>query len=123
MVKGNEKIHPKLYQKHEKLSVSSDQIIYFHECILVPPTLRNGMLKYLHSNHMGRDKILSNARSLCWWPNLNLEMFKFCTGQLFNTVLLHDTHQRLRHGEVAEVHAFCLQPNGRVRSREKDITY
>ena len=72
--KAMKKKHPELYQKREDLSVSPDQVINFQERILVPPTLRHEMLKYLHCNHMGRDKMLSNARSLCWWPNLNQDI-------------------------------------------------
>ena len=68
------KKHPELYQNPEDLSFSPDQVINFQERILVPPTLRHEMLKYLHCNHMGRDKMLSNARSLCWWPNLNQDI-------------------------------------------------
>ena len=64
------KRHPELYKRRELLSVSPDNVISFEERILVPPTLRQELLQYLHCNHMGRDKMLSSARSICWWPNL-----------------------------------------------------
>ncbi|XP_036348039.1 uncharacterized protein K02A2.6-like [Rhagoletis pomonella] len=42
--------------------------LYWGYRIIVPNSLQNGMVKYLHSSHMGISKTKSIARECCWWP-------------------------------------------------------
>jgi len=63
--------HRDLFCKREDLSVSADGVLSYQDRIVIPPILRNDLLQHLHGSHLGRDKMLSMARTLCWWPELN----------------------------------------------------
>ena len=69
---------PKLYANRSDLHLQADGVITFHDRILIPPSLRNEMLTHLHMSHLGRDKMVSLARMLCWWPSITLDIQTFC---------------------------------------------
>ena len=65
---------PKLHSLREDLRLLPDGTITFHDRLLIPPSCRKEMLSHLHMSHLGRDKMLSLARMLCWWPSFNQDL-------------------------------------------------
>lgn len=61
---------PIMHANRENLFVSADGVIFFQERPVIPPTLRNSFLQFLHAAHLGRDKTLSLSRYTCWWPRI-----------------------------------------------------
>ena len=68
---------PKLYALRNDLQLQADGTITFHDRLLIPPICRKDMLTHLHLSHLGRDKMLSLARLLCWWPSINQDVKTF----------------------------------------------
>ena len=68
---------PEFYTKREEISVQTDGIIMINDQILIPPCCRQEMLNHLHKSHLGRDKIKSLARLICWWPEINHDIVNF----------------------------------------------
>ena len=68
---------PKLYAQRESLQNQGDDVIQFQDKILIPPTLREKILEHLHLGHLGRDKMTSLSRFLCWWPSINADIRTF----------------------------------------------
>ena len=62
---------PKLYAQRSELTLQADGIIHYQDRVLIPPVCRQTMLEHLHLGHLGRDKMLSLGRLLCWWPTMN----------------------------------------------------
>jgi hypothetical protein len=61
--------------KHE-LSVNNG-IIYRHNRIVVPTTLRKTLTTKLHQAHMGTESTLRRARTALWWPGMNTQLKHF----------------------------------------------
>ena len=71
---------PKLYAKRHELMVQADGVLLLcenNERIIIPPTCREALLSHLHIGHLGRDKMKSLARLLCWWPSINEDILTF----------------------------------------------
>lgn len=68
---------PELHSKREHLSTTADGVIMFHDLPLIPPIHRHQMLQYLHTSHFGRDKMISLARMVCWWPKINTDIASY----------------------------------------------
>ena len=68
---------PDLFKHREELSITVDHIIMMQDKFLIPPSCRKMMLEHLHEGHLGRDKMKSLARMLCWWPSLNADIVSF----------------------------------------------
>ena len=68
---------PRLYAQRSDLTLSTDGILQFKDRILIPPSCRQDILKNLHLGHLGRDKMLSLSRMLCWWPSINADIKNF----------------------------------------------
>ena len=68
---------PDLYSKRSDLVLHADGVIVFKERVLIPPTCRLKVLQHLHLGHLGRDKMTSLARLLCWWPTLSMDIASF----------------------------------------------
>lgn len=71
---SGKKRFPQLYNRREELSMSVDGVIQLNDLILIPPACRQSILAHLHDGHMGRDKMKSLARLLCWWPTINADI-------------------------------------------------
>jgi hypothetical protein len=54
-----------------------DGVIKVNERTLILPCCRQILLKKLHEGHLGRDKMKSLSRLLCWWPSLNQDIVTF----------------------------------------------
>lgn len=68
---------PVIHANRERLQLTGDGVILFDERPLIPPTLRHELLKHLHSGHLGRDKMISLSRLICWWPQINADITTF----------------------------------------------
>uniref|UniRef100_A0A914DXM4 RNA-directed DNA polymerase n=1 Tax=Acrobeloides nanus TaxID=290746 RepID=A0A914DXM4_9BILA len=67
---------PKLYNYQtvkKQLSIQNG-LIFRGDQIVIPVTLRERMLKSLHSVHIGSKKMILNARNLCWWPRMRQQI-------------------------------------------------
>ena len=53
-----------------------DGIIYKGSCIIIPPSLRDDLLKLIHKSHLGMTKCKQRAREVMYWPNMNLDIEK-----------------------------------------------
>ena len=62
---------PQIYVKREELSLAPDGVIQWKDLILIPPSCRESILNFLHSGHLGIEKMKSLARMTCWWPTIN----------------------------------------------------
>jgi transposase InsO family protein len=74
-----------IYTQREEMSLDPDGIILIKDRVLIPPTCRQQMLEHLHKGHIGKEKMLSLARMICWWPHLSNDIQAFlrqCTACL-----------------------------------------
>lgn len=49
-------------------------IVYFHDRIVVPMSLRGEMMKILHESHQGISKTKKRAKEILYWPGLNSDI-------------------------------------------------
>ena len=68
---------PELYARRAELQLLGDGTITFNDRTLIPPPLRQAILEHLHSGHLGRDKMVSLARLLAWWPSINTDIKRY----------------------------------------------
>lgn len=73
---AEEVIKPYFNRRHE-LYVERGCIMWGYR-VVIPPTLRNTILKELHVSHMGIVKTKSMARSFVWWPNIDTDIESTC---------------------------------------------
>ena len=71
------KRYPVIYSHRENISIQPDGVLMYMDRTIVPPTCRKAMLQHLHLGHLGRDKMKSLARILCWWPSINTDIATF----------------------------------------------
>ena len=60
-----------------------DEVLLYSECVGIPSTLQNRILKDIHTGHPGSTRIKSLIRSYFHWPNMdkNIEnAVKSCKG-------------------------------------------
>ena len=71
---------PALYSQRQDLHLQADGVIQVRDRPLVPPACRNALLQHLHGGHLGRDKMRSLSRLICWWPTINSDIEVFLKG-------------------------------------------
>eukprot|EP00057_Strongylocentrotus_purpuratus_P027755 XP_011682229.1 PREDICTED: uncharacterized protein K02A2.6-like [Strongylocentrotus purpuratus] len=57
----------------DELSIS-DGLIFRGERVVIPNSMRKGMIERLHSSHLGESSCLKRARECLYWPNMNSEV-------------------------------------------------
>jgi len=65
---------PKLYARRNDLQLHADGVLSFNDKTVIPPACRAALLQHLHSGHLGRDKMISLARYICWWPSISTDI-------------------------------------------------
>lgn len=58
------------YQRKDELAVEQGILMWGYK-VVIPSSLRNFVLKDLHSSHLGIVKMKSVARSYFWWPKID----------------------------------------------------
>ena len=58
------------FQICDELS-TSDGLIFRGERVVIPKSMRKGMLERLHSSHLGENSCLRRARESLYWPGMN----------------------------------------------------
>ena len=51
-----------------------DQVILFHDKVVIPPSLRNEILDSLHAAHQGLSAMMSIAQSTVFWPGISYDI-------------------------------------------------
>ncbi len=69
---------PYLVRQNE-LTVQSGCLLWGYR-VIIPPPLRNFLLKELHSGHVGIVRMKEIARSYFWWPGIDAEIEKEARG-------------------------------------------
>ena len=68
---------PDLHARRSEMTLEADGVIMVRDRPLIPPACRAAMLRHLHQGHLGRDKMVSLAKLLCWWPSLRGDIITF----------------------------------------------
>lgn len=59
------------YYNKLRFDISVDEnLVFLHEKLLIPRTMRTDILKKLHEGHLGMSKMKSLARELYYWPKM-----------------------------------------------------
>lgn len=56
-----------------------DNLVFLHNKVVVPKSLRDEMLKILHEPHLGIEKTKSNARQVMYWPRMSANIENLIT--------------------------------------------
>lgn len=71
---SSRKRYSEFYKRRSDLSTTPDGTVVFQNRPVCPPSIRKDVLQYLHHCHLGRDKMVSMARNICWWPELSKDV-------------------------------------------------
>lgn len=61
------------WSKQNELYVE-DSLVYYNNRIIVPQTLRQKMVKYIHESHFGICKSIARAKTVFYWPNMESDI-------------------------------------------------
>ena len=100
---------PKLYARKEDMAVSVDGVILINEIPLIPPTLRQQTLNFLHSEHLGPEKMKSLSRCKCFWPTINQDI-RIHSSECRRCFIKPNTHNHLHSWPTA------LRPMQRIHA-------
>ena len=59
------------YWTYRESLVTSDGVILYRDRVVIPPSLRNDVLRTLHSAHQGVSSMESRARAIVFWPGMS----------------------------------------------------
>ena len=87
--------------RSRRLEITTEQgCLLWGSRVILPPSLRDDVLKELHVAHPGMTRMKSLARSFVWWPNLD--------NRIEDTVKLCDICQLMRNSPVKD--EFSISP-------------
>ena len=66
------------YDKRSEL-IEDKGLVFLHERLAVPTSIRKDMLKQIHRSHIGIKGCLRRAREVLYWPIMNAEVKDFIT--------------------------------------------
>lgn len=66
----------KHYYKLKNDIYMENEFLFFLHKLIVPKSLRNLMLKYLHAAHSGIEKTRQRARQIVYWPQMSIDIEK-----------------------------------------------
>ncbi|KAJ8333518.1 hypothetical protein SKAU_G00415260 [Synaphobranchus kaupii] len=53
---------------------AQDGVLLYHDRVVVPPSLREGVLRHLHAAHQGISAMGQHARAIVYWPGMSEEI-------------------------------------------------
>lgn len=53
----------------------ANRLLFKNNCLIVPTSLRKGMLERIHYNHMGIEKCKVRARECLYWPRISNDIY------------------------------------------------
>ena len=68
---------PEIFNHRKELHLEADGVLKVMDKPLIPPTCRRAILDHLHNGHLGREKMRSLAKLICWWPSINMDIAAF----------------------------------------------
>ncbi|VDP94335.1 unnamed protein product [Echinostoma caproni] len=89
--------YPQIFAHREELSVRSDGVLCRADRLVIPPPLRETVLEELHKGHMGVEKMKPLARQMCWWPELDADIYVTDNNSMVEITDLNDATVHKRH--------------------------
>ena len=53
---------------------AQDGVLLYHDRVVVPPSLREGVLRHLHAAHQGASAMEQHARAIVFWPGMSRDI-------------------------------------------------
>lgn len=71
----DDKLKP-FWLKRDEISIEQ-QCLMWGDRVIIPSKLQNFVLNLLHENHPGECRMKLLARSICWWPNIDVQISNY----------------------------------------------